>query len=136
MDDLSHFLEAQNQVLEAVLSELFKGRKRSHWMWFVFPQRQGLGHSEMSRRYAIRDLDHARRYLRHPVLGTRLKDHAALVRYALRNADLETILGPVDAAKFRSSMALFQEAAAAEGLSAHAALFQELLEKVGAPERA
>jgi uncharacterized protein (DUF1810 family) len=70
--DLIHFVNAQSDVYDQVTEELTEGRKRTHWMWFIFPQLTGLGHSGMARRYAIRDLDHARRYLADLLLGRRL----------------------------------------------------------------
>ena len=71
--DLVRFLDAQSDVHDEVTKELAEGRKQTHWMWFVFPQLEGLGHSSMAQRYAIRDLDQARRYLAHPLLGSRLR---------------------------------------------------------------
>ena len=71
--DLVRFVDAQSDVYNQVTEELTEGRKQTHWMWFVFPQLAGLGHSSMARRYAIRDLDQAKRYLAHPLLGSRLR---------------------------------------------------------------
>ncbi|MGB7580765.1 MAG: DUF1810 family protein, partial [Pseudolabrys sp.] len=71
--DLVRFVEAQAQVYRQVVDELTDGRKRTHWMWFIFPQLTGLGHSVMAQRYAIHDLDQARRYLADPILGSRLR---------------------------------------------------------------
>ena len=71
--DLQRFIKAQDPVLQTVTAELEAGKKRTHWMWFVFPQIQGLGHSDMARRYAISSVDEARAYLDHPVLGERLR---------------------------------------------------------------
>ena len=68
--DLIHFVNAQSDVYDRVTDELTKGRKRTHWMWFIFPQLEGLGYSSMAQRYAIRDLDQARRYLADPLLGS------------------------------------------------------------------
>jgi uncharacterized protein (DUF1810 family) len=91
---------------ETALAELRAGRKASHWMWFVFPQRAGLGQSEMSRRYAIASAEEARAYLDHPVLGPRLLECArALLQH--EGISAAAILGEVDAAKLRSSMTLF-----------------------------
>jgi uncharacterized protein (DUF1810 family) len=70
--DLLRFVNAQAEVYSQVIEELADGSKRTHWMWFIFPQLTGLGHSAMAQRYAIRDLDHARRYLANPILGSRL----------------------------------------------------------------
>ena len=74
--DLERFVTAQRDVYDGALAELRRGHKTGHWMWFIFPQVAGLGHSEMSRRYAIASLDEARAYLEHPVLGPRLRDCA------------------------------------------------------------
>src|SRR5690606_27866276 len=90
--------------------ELKGGRKRTHWMWFVFPQIAGLGRSETARFYALASAEEGRVYLDHPVLGTRLRECTAAV-LAHRDASAETIFGPVDALKFRSSMTLFEAVA-------------------------
>jgi len=113
MDDphnLQRFVEAQAPVIDRVRAELSEGRKRSHWMWFIFPQIAGLGSSPMARRYAISSLAEARAYLAHPVLGTRLEDCARLV-LAVEGSTASDILGWPDDMKFRSSMTLFAEAA-------------------------
>ncbi len=107
--ELDRFLDAQSPVYDAVLDELRAGRKRSHWMWFVFPQLQGLGHSDMAQRYAIRDLEEARAYLAHPVLGPRLHECLRLVLAAPGSA--EDVMGQVDAMKLRSCATLFDRAA-------------------------
>lgn len=106
--DLERFVEAQDAdgTYERALAELREGRKRTHWMWFVFPQLAGLGNSATARRYAIASLDEARRYLAHPVLGPRLIE-CARVLAATPGRDASAILGPVDALKLRSSMTLF-----------------------------
>ncbi|MGY1601740.1 DUF1810 domain-containing protein [Geodermatophilus sp. SYSU D00815] len=110
--DLSRFLSAQDGgVFEQALAELRAGRKRSHWMWFVFPQVAGLGRSETAQRYAIADLDEAQAYLAHPVLGPRLVECARAL-LELPGRDAVAVLGSVDAQKLRSSMTLF---AAADG---------------------
>ncbi|HTF11448.1 MAG TPA: DUF1810 domain-containing protein [Asanoa sp.] len=110
---LGRFVEAQDGVYDRALAELHAGAKRSHWMWFVFPQVAGLGRSSMAQAYAISGLDEARAYLAHPVLGPRLRECAtALVEGA--EADEERIFGPIDALKLRSSMTLFTHAAPAE----------------------
>lgn len=103
---LQHFVEAQADVMETVLSELRAGRKRTHWMWFVFPQIKGLGRSVQSVRYAIVDLAHARRYLSHPILGPRLRQCFELVLQH-RQRSAEHIFGQVDARKFHSCATLF-----------------------------
>ena len=104
--DLSRFVDAQNGVFETARAELRSGRKASHWMWFVFPQIAGLGHSPMARRYAIASFAEARAYLAHPVVGRRLRELTEIV-IALPPTDARTIFGDIDAVKFRSSMTLF-----------------------------
>jgi uncharacterized protein (DUF1810 family) len=104
--DLDRFLEAQEDVYPQVLEELRAGRKRSHWIWFVFPQFDGLGASATSRCYAIRSLEEARAYLRHPVLGARLVECTRAV-LDLRGLSATHIFGTPDDRKFRSSMTLF-----------------------------
>ncbi len=108
--ELDRVLDAQRSVYDHVLDELRQGRKRSHWMWFVFPQIAGLGSSEMSQRYAISSLAEARAYLAHPVLGERLRECTRLVA-ATEGRTAEQIFGEVDAMKLRSSMTLFHRAA-------------------------
>jgi uncharacterized protein (DUF1810 family) len=104
---LQRFVDAQRDVYGQALGELRAGRKRSHWMWFVFPQVEGLGESPTSRYYAIRGLDEARAYLEHPVLGPRLLECArALV--ALAGNSARDIFGFPDDVKLRSSMTLFE----------------------------
>jgi uncharacterized protein (DUF1810 family) len=108
---LERFVEAQHGVYPQALAELRQGEKRSHWMWFVFPQLAGLGHSEMARAYALADLIEARAYLAHPLLGPRLREStAAMLAWAGRRS-AERVLGLVDALKVRSSMTLFEAAA-------------------------
>ncbi|MEN3337382.1 MAG: hypothetical protein V7647_1058 [Acidobacteriota bacterium] len=110
--DLERFVAAQDAggTYQRALSEIRRGRKSSHWMWFVFPQIAGLGYSATAQRYAIAGLDEARAYLDHPVLGPRLVEcAAALTRAAERSAT--EIFGGVDAQKLRSSMTLFSRAA-------------------------
>jgi uncharacterized protein (DUF1810 family) len=111
--DLLRFVEAQAPVFDAVTAELAAGRKRTHWMWFVFPQIEGLGASPTARRYAIRSLDEARAYLAHPVLGERLRRCTDLV-LAVEGRSITAILGSPDDVKFRSSMTLFGRAAPGE----------------------
>jgi uncharacterized protein (DUF1810 family) len=112
MADLHRFLAAQdNGVFDTALAELTAGAKRTHWMWFVFPQIAGLGHSDMARRYAIGDVAEARAYLAHPVLGARYRAAvAALLPH--RQEDAAAIMGGVDAMKLRSSLTLFVAAGA------------------------
>jgi uncharacterized protein (DUF1810 family) len=104
--DLQRFVDAQDGVFETALAELRAGTKQSHWMWFVFPQLAGLGHSPTAQYYAIRSLDEARAYLAHPLLGPRLRLCVeALLPYAGRSP--EAIFGSIDALKLRSSLTLF-----------------------------
>lgn len=111
--DLDRFVQAQAPVIDQVRRELAAGQKRSHWMWFVFPQLRGLGHSAMAQRYGIASLAEARAYLAHPVLGPRLRDCAALMN-AVPGRSAHDILGSPDDMKFQSSMTLFALAAPAE----------------------
>jgi uncharacterized protein (DUF1810 family) len=104
--DLRRFSEAQESVYETALSELRDGRKRSHWMWFVFPQFAGLGSSATSRHFAIRSADEARAYLAHPVLGPRLVECADAV-LAVTGRSAHEIFGSPDDLKLRSSATLF-----------------------------
>jgi uncharacterized protein (DUF1810 family) len=109
--ELDRFVAAQDEsdtYLRAI-AELRDGRKRSHWMWFVFPQIAGLGQTPMSRRYAIASLDEAKAYLEHPVLGPRLIESARILT-DLRDVSARDILGGIDAMKLRSSMTLFARA--------------------------
>lgn len=108
--DLDRFVQAQAAVLADVHRELGEGRKRSHWMWFVFPQIAGLGHSAMAGRYAIASLAEARAYLAHPTLGPRLIECTGLV-VQIDGRSINQILGSPDDMKFRSSMTLFGLAA-------------------------
>ncbi|MBS1819075.1 MAG: DUF1810 domain-containing protein [Acidobacteria bacterium] len=112
---LTRFVDAQEQMYASALAELKAGRKRSHWIWFVFPQLRGLGFSAMSERYGISGLAEARAYLAHPVLGPRLRECVtAMLTHAGMSAD--AILGDVDALKFRSCLTLFAEADPSESL--------------------
>ena len=104
--DLARFTGAQASAFEHALSELRDGRKRSHWMWFVFPQYAGLGLSPTSQRYAIRSLDEATEYLKHPLLGPRLEECTRAV-VQVENRSITEIFGFPDDLKFRSSMTLF-----------------------------
>ena len=108
--DLQRFVDAQAPVIDAVLRELRAGEKRSHWMWFVFPQLAGLGHSAMARRYALAGLEEAYAYVAHPVLGARLLTCTRLVR-DLGGKSVTAIFGTPDDMKFRSCMTLFARAA-------------------------
>jgi len=110
MDDLARFVEAQAPVRAAVIRELERGRKESHWMWFVFPQLAGLGRSATAQYYGISGLAEAQRYLADPVLGKRLRSDVRLM-LGHREKSAADILGPVDALKFRSCLTLFGAAA-------------------------
>ena len=108
--DLERFVRAQEPVYAQVVSELRRGRKDSHWMWFVFPQLKGLGQSSMALRYGIASLAEARSYLDNPILGPRLRECTALVN-ARHGRSADEIFGYPDDMKFRSSMTLFAQAA-------------------------
>jgi uncharacterized protein (DUF1810 family) len=108
--DLQRFVDAQGRVYDTVLGELRGGRKRSHWMWFVFPQLRGLGSSPTAVRFAISSIDEARAYLGHELLGARLRECAGLVR-GIDGRTAEEIFGWPDDMKLRSSMTLFARAA-------------------------
>jgi uncharacterized protein (DUF1810 family) len=110
---LERFVEAQRPVYEDVVAELRAGRKRTHWMWFIFPQLAGLGRSEMARRFAISSLEEAVDYLAHPVLGPRLR-HCAALACAVEGRSATDVFGDPDDRKFRSSMTLFASAAPTE----------------------
>jgi uncharacterized protein (DUF1810 family) len=114
--DLERFVTAQAAVFPAVLAELKAGRKRTHWMWFVFPQLRGLGHSAMSAFYGIASLHEARAYLAHSLLGPRL-DLCTRTILDLEDVSLHQIFGSPDHMKFQSSMTLFALAAAADSVS-------------------
>jgi len=109
--DLERFVQAQEPVIAQVLAELRAGRKTSHWIWFVFPQIQGLGNSATAQYFAIASRLEAEEYLRHPVLGPRLRQCTALVN-AVEGRGIDEIFGYPDNLKFRSSMTLFAHAAA------------------------
>ena len=117
--DLQRFVDAQAPIYDQVREELRRGRKASHWMWFVFPQIAGLGHSAMAQRYALASLAEARAYLDHPVLGPRLRECTALVT-AVDGRTLNAILGSPDDLKFHSSMTLFALASGNEPVFAQA----------------
>ena len=122
VSDLERFLRAQAPMFDSVLDELCQGRKRGHWMWFVFPQLKGLGHSDLAQFYGISSLEEARAYLMHPALGPRLLECTRLI-LEVQGRSLAEILGFPDDLKFRSSMTLFAKA------SAEHAIFLEALEK-------
>ena len=120
--NLERFVEAQAPVFEEVLDELRAGEKRSHWIWFIFPQIKGLGRSPMAELYAIASLAEAQAYARHPLLGPRLDECTRLVN-EVEGRTIHQILGNPDNLKFRSSMTLFARAAPANPL------FQQALDK-------
>ena len=105
-EGLERFVEAQEPVIERAMAELRAGRKTSHWMWFVFPQIRGLGHSPTAQHFAIASRGEAEAYLRHPVLGPRLRQCTQLVN-AVEGRSIEEIFGYPDYLKFRSSVTLF-----------------------------
>ena len=107
--DLARFVKAQAGIYEQALAEIRSGRKRSHWMWFIFPQFAGLGHSPMAQRYAIGSIAEARAYLADPVLGTRYRECVASLQ-ALPATTAERVFGGIDAIKLKSSLTLFDEA--------------------------
>jgi uncharacterized protein (DUF1810 family) len=129
--DLQRFVDAQRVVYPTALAELRAGHKRTHWMWFIFPQMEGLGGSEMARRYAIRSADEAAAYLAHPVLGPRLRECASAVAMHGERA-IGDIFGHPDDLKFHSCMTLFADIAPDE------AVFQACLDRFfdGAPDTA
>ena len=104
--DLNRFIEVQNGVYPIALKELQEGRKRSHWMWYVFPQLKHLGHSYNAKYYGISGIDEAVTYLQHPILGQRLREAASTI-LNLSGNDAEAIFGGLDAMKLRSSMTMF-----------------------------
>ena len=120
--DLSRFLKAQEYDYEQALREIRGGRKRSHWMWYIFPQIQGLGFSSTAQYYAIRDLQEAKDYLAHPVLGARLKEISSAL-LDLEGLSASEIFGYPNDLKLRSSMTLFRLADLNEPV------FLEVLEK-------
>ena len=107
--NLQRFVDAQEPVIASVLAELRRGRKRGHWIWFIFPQLRGLGHSANSEFYGISGLTEATAYLQHGVLGQRLIECTGLVN-AVEDSLADNIFGEIDAMKFRSSMTLFAKA--------------------------
>jgi uncharacterized protein (DUF1810 family) len=120
--DLDRFVRAQDRTYDRALAEVRAGRKRSHWMWFIFPQLQGLGASAMSDRYAIRDLAEARAYLGHPVLGPRLVEISE-VALSVEGSSARRIFGYPDDLKLRSCATLFSEA------SEQPSVFHRLLDR-------
>jgi uncharacterized protein (DUF1810 family) len=122
LPDLNRFIHAQEGTYERALSELQRGRKQSHWMWFIFPQIDGLGSSPAAKLYAIKNIDEAEAYLRHPVLGPRLKECAEAV-LQIEGRSARDILGSPDELKLRSSATLFAL------VSPPASVFHRLLDK-------
>lgn len=129
---LRRFVDAQdlNETYDRAVSELHAGRKVGHWMWFIFPQIAGLGHSSMSREFAISSLAEAQAYLRHPILGPRLTNCTQIV-IGINGKSATEIFGAIDAMKLRSSMTLFMSAAPDEPV------FRAVLDKYfnGSPDK-
>jgi uncharacterized protein (DUF1810 family) len=123
--DLERFVRAQEGVYEQACAELRAGRKRTHWMWFIFPQIKGLGSSEMAMRYAIASIEEAKAYLEHPVLGSRLRECTQTV-LDVKGKTAEEIFGYPDNLKFHSSMTLFAQAAE---ISEEDLVFSQALDK-------
>ena len=128
--DLQRFIDAQDPVFDQVCSELGAGQKRGHWMWFIFPQVRGLGQSDMATKFAISARDEAEAYLKHPVLGPRLRECTRLVML-VEGRSINQIFGYPDDLKFRSSMTLFASA------TTEAQIFKDALQKccAGEPDR-
>jgi len=120
--DLQRFVDAQNPVYEKVLAELRNGRKETHWMWFIFPQLRGLGQSRMATLFGVTSREEAEEYLRHPVLGPRLRECTGLVNL-VEGRSIHQIFGSPDDLKFRSSMSLFASIASDDQV------FQDALQK-------
>ena len=119
---LDRFLDAQRGDYAVALAEVRRGRKTSHWMWYIFPQIAGLGQSSTARYYSIRDLEEAREYYAHPVLGQRLREISGVL-LELRGSDPVAVFGGIDSMKLKSSMTLFAVAAPDDPL------FQQVLDK-------
>ena len=119
---LDRFLDAQRGDYATALAEVRRGRKTSHWMWYIFPQIAGLGQSSTARYYSIRDLEEAREYYAHPVLGQRLREISGAL-LDLRGSDPVAVFGGIDSMKLKSSMTLFALAAPDDPL------FQQVLDK-------
>ena len=120
--DLRRFVEAQESIHGTALAELKAGRKRTHWMWFVFPQVQGLGNSPMAVKFSVKSREEARRYLEHPLLGVRLRECADAV-HAFEGRSASDIFGYPDDLKLKSSMTLF------ESVAEPGSVFGKVLEK-------
>lgn len=126
--DLNRFIEAQDTNYDDAIAEIRAGRKRSHWMWYVFPQLTGLGQSAMSYRYGIRGEEEARAYLSHPVLGRRLHDCAEAI-LAVQARSAREILGTPDDLKLKSSATLFAR------VSSPGSIFEQILDRYYSSER-
>ncbi len=128
--NLEQFIEAQNRWIEQVQKELQDGHKQSHWMWFIFPQLKGLGHSAMANRYGISSGKEAQAYLTHPILGSRLRHCTSLV-LLVKGRSIEQIFEDPDDLKFRSSMTLFAS------VDSESAIFRNALKKyfAGKPDQ-
>lgn len=127
--DLTRYIQAQEDVYSNVISELKSGRKTTHWMWFIFPQFDGLGRSPTAKFYAIKSLEEAQQYLQHPVLGARLLECSRIL-LAIKNLSIPDIFGFPDDLKLRSSMTLFAHVAEP------GSVFEKVLDKYfeGAPD--
>ena len=121
-DTLNRFLEAQASDYPRALAEIKQGRKQTHWMWYIFPQLAGLGYSHTAQYYAIQDLEEARAYLNHPVLGSRLVEISQAL-LALEGRTAQQIMGSPDDLKLRSSMTLFNQVKSTEPV------FEQILDK-------
>ena len=126
--NLNRFLKAQKNVYQTVLAELKNGRKRTHWMWYIFPQIDGLAKSSTSKFYAIKSKEEARKYLNHPVLGTRLVESSEAV-LAVEGRSISEIFGYPDDLKLKSSMTLF------DSIAETSTVFDRLLDKYFQGER-
>jgi uncharacterized protein (DUF1810 family) len=126
--DLSRFTSAQENSYDSALAELRSGRKRTHWMWYIFPQIDGLGHSATAKHYAIKSQEEARQYLNHPVLGQRLLECAEAV-FAIEGRSAAEIFGYPDNLKLKSSMTLFAY------ITAPGSVFSRVLDKYFNGER-
>jgi uncharacterized protein (DUF1810 family) len=120
--NLHRFIDAQSGVYERALAELKVGRKRTHWIWFIFPQLAGLGSSEMAEKYAIRSADEAAAYLSDPILGSRLL-RCVEVMLSIKDSSAHDILGSPDDMKFRSSLTLFS------AVSDHGSVFHQAIDR-------
>jgi uncharacterized protein (DUF1810 family) len=125
--DLRRFIDAQNPVFEQVRKELREGQKKGHWMWFIFPQLRGLGHSQMAIKFAISSRDETEAYLEHPVLGPRLTECTGLVML-IKGRSINQVFGYPDDLKFQSSMTLFASA------TSENRIFRDTLQKYFAGE--